>query len=258
MDYCTLDGVKSELNIISDDNDDILQAMIEQAKEFIDSFCNREFDTIVATSRYFDGANILFVDDLVSIDAVKIGVASATTALHLIDATLSPFLATDVGSTVYNTTDRTSAIITVFTSTSDITLDTDIMTIGEGYSIGGFRLDTDGDGAYESTLATTDYKLYPLNKMPKTRIEISSNSNYGGFASGVKKGVEIKGTWGYASTIPKAISRASMIQVCRWFKRKDSAFATVVGVGELGMVEISRGLDPDIALILKPYMKRIL
>ena len=193
MDYCTLNGVKSELDIESDDNDDMLQAMIEQTKGFIDSFCNRKFDTVTATARYFDGAgSILFIDDLVLIDAL------------------------------------------------------------------GFKLDLDGDGTYEVTLATTDYTLYPLNTTPKTIIKISHNSNYGGFASGIRKGVQITGTWGYASTIPKPINRASMIQVCRWFKRKDSAYAIEVGTGELGTIQVGRGLDPDIALILKPYIKKVI
>lgn len=190
-DYCTLDEIKGELNITSEDYDDMLQAMVEQAKEFIDDFCNRHFDTVTATARYFDGAGtILFIDDLISIDA------------------------------------------------------------------NGFKLDLDGDGTYESTLATTDYELYPLNITPKTFIKISSNSNYGSFASGVKKGVEITGTWGYGSTIPKPIRRASIIQVCRWFKRKDSAFADVIGTTEMGQVIMYKGLDPDIALILKSYIKR--
>jgi hypothetical protein len=60
-----------------------------------------------------------------------------------------------------------------------------------------FKLDEDGDATFESTLATTDYNLYPLNDFPKIRAEISANSDYGGFASGIKKGVEIAGNWGY-------------------------------------------------------------
>jgi len=191
MDYCTLTEVKAELNISSDDNDNMLQIMIEQAKELIDKLSNREFDTVAATARYFDGAGtILFIDDLITIDA------------------------------------------------------------------SGFKLDEDGDGTYEVTLATTDYIEYPLNTTPKTFIKISPNSNYGGFAAGVKKGVQITGTWGYSATVQKAISRASLIQVCRWFKRKDSAYATEVGTGELGTIAIGRGLDPDIELIINNLRKR--
>jgi len=252
MDYCTLGEVKSELNLLDDKNDSILQAMIEQAKVFIDDYCNRAFDTATSTIRYFDGVGtILFIDDLVSVDAAKTGTATATTALHLIDTTKSQFVAADVGRPIYNSTDKTAAIITVYNSTSDVTLDTDIMTSGEGYIIGGFRLDEDGDGVYESTVATTDYILYPLNKSPKTFIKISPNSSYGGFAAGVKKGVQITGTWGYSTILHKTVGRAALIQVCRWFKRKDSAYATEVGTSELGTIAIGRGLDPDIALILE-------
>ena len=63
------------------------------------------------------------------------------------------------------------------------------------------KTDEDGDATYENTFATTDYILYDLNKYPKTYIEISNNSNYGGFASGVKKGVQIVGVFGYGDGI---------------------------------------------------------
>ncbi len=63
----------------------------------------------------------------------KVGTASATSANHLVDATLSPFVAGDVGRMVRNTTDNTYATITVVNSTSDVTISADIMVNGEGY-----------------------------------------------------------------------------------------------------------------------------
>ena len=71
----------------------------------------------------------------------------------------------------------------------------------------GLKTDEDGDGTFENTFATTDYILYgagledSLNTYPKTRLEISYDSDYGSFASGVKKGVEIAGIWGYGDGI---------------------------------------------------------
>ena len=71
----------------------------------------------------------------------------------------------------------------------------------------GLKTDEDGDATFENTFATTDYLLYgtgledSLNTYPKTRLEISYNSNYGSFASGVKKGVQIAGVWGYGDGI---------------------------------------------------------
>lgn len=64
-------------------------------------------------------------------------------------------------------------------------------------SITTFKVDQDGDATYESTLATTDYHLYPLNGFPYTYTKISSNSDYGGFAPGIRKGIEIVGDFGY-------------------------------------------------------------
>lgn len=59
------------------------------------------------------------------------------------------------------------------------------------------KLDEDGNASFESTVTTSDYVLFPLNEFPKTYMEISDNSNYGTFAYGYKKGVEIVGDWGF-------------------------------------------------------------
>lgn len=191
MNYCTLEEVKSHLDDASG-YDNLLMSMIEQAKVFIDDFCDRQFDS-VAASRYFDGAgSLLLIDDLINISG-----------------------------------------------------DND-----------GIFLDEDGDSTFATTaMASSDYILYPLNGTPKTMVKISPASNYGGFASGVKKGVKIVATWGYGATVAKPIRRASIIQVCRWFKRKDSAFGDVIGTSELGTISMYKGLDPDIAMIFKPYKR---
>jgi hypothetical protein len=74
-------------------------------------------------------------------------------------------------------------------------------------SITTLKTDEDGNATFENTLATTDYIKYgggledSLNTLPTTRLEISHDSNYGSFASGVKKGVEIIGSWGYGDGI---------------------------------------------------------
>jgi len=64
-------------------------------------------------------------------------------------------------------------------------------------SVTTLKTDEDGDATYENELETTDYILYPLNLYPKTRIEINPNGDYSSFASGVRKGVEIAGIWGF-------------------------------------------------------------
>jgi len=65
------------------------------------------------------------------------------------------------------------------------------------------KTDEDGDGTFENTLTvTTDYLLYPLNKYPKTKIELSVSPTYGGFGVS-KKGCEIAGLWGYGDGISR-------------------------------------------------------
>jgi hypothetical protein len=68
------------------------------------------------------------------------------------------------------------------------------------------KTDDDGDATFENTFATTDYLLYgpgeedALNRYPRIRIELSTDSDYGSFGAG-KKSVEIVGTWGYGDGI---------------------------------------------------------
>ncbi len=65
-------------------------------------------------------------------------------------------------------------------------------------SITTLKTDEDGDGTFENSYTEgTDYYLYPLNHWPKTRAVIAPNGSYGGFASGMRKAVEIDGLFGY-------------------------------------------------------------
>jgi len=67
-------------------------------------------------------------------------------------------------------------------------------------SITSLKCDTDGDGVFEVTMAATDYFLEPFNKYPKTLLKINLNGDYAHFASGITKGVEITGVFGYADS----------------------------------------------------------
>jgi len=191
--YCSMSEIKLELftgqTADVNDYDSLIETLCEEVKGWVDDYCGRSFTSSAAT-KYFDGAGILFIDDLISIDAL------------------------------------------------------------------GFQLDEDADGAYESTLATTDYILYPLNTTPKTIIKPSPWGNYGGFASGVKKGVKIIGTWGYDFSVPKAVRRAAKIQTCRLFKRREAAYAPRVSLAELGETRVYAGLDPDVKLLLESYRRK--
>lgn len=66
-------------------------------------------------------------------------------------------------------------------------------------SITTLGLDQTGDGAYEATLTTSDYLLWPYDedKWPKLAIELDGRTGtYGSFPAG-QKAVQIVGMWGY-------------------------------------------------------------
>lgn len=65
----------------------------------------------------------------------RTGSATATTTRALVDSDESQFLSTDVGKVVHNTTDNTWAVVMAYVSSSQLTLNKDIMASGEDYEI---------------------------------------------------------------------------------------------------------------------------
>ncbi len=63
------------------------------------------------------------------------GIATSTSSNNLVDATNAQFSSADTGKIVYNTTDKTWAVIISYSSTSQVGLSKDIFTVGEGYEI---------------------------------------------------------------------------------------------------------------------------
>jgi len=65
------------------------------------------------------------------------GIATSTSGSNLVDATNSHFVSTaaDAGKIVYNTTDKTWAVIESYTSATTVVLSAAIMAVGEGYEI---------------------------------------------------------------------------------------------------------------------------
>ena len=64
-------------------------------------------------------------------------------------------------------------------------------------SITTLKVDVDGDGTYETTLAVSDYWLWPDNKTPKRRIDLNPEGDVGAFPLGRRR-VQVVGKWGYS------------------------------------------------------------
>lgn len=54
---------------------------------------------------------------------------------------------------------------------------------------------------------------------------------------------------------PSPIQEAAFMQVARLWQRRNSGFATTVGLPETGMLTVFRGLDDDVKLMLNPYRR---
>lgn len=123
------------------------------------------------------------------------------------------------------------------------------------------KTDQDGDGTFETTWASGDYKLWPFNALtdgePYMEIRISSNGTYY-FPTSVEKGVEIAGSWGYCTidNLPPAVKEACLIMAARLYKRKDAPFG-ITGPNEFGQQTIVDKFDSDVKMLLTPFKRLV-
>jgi len=151
-----------------------------------------------------------------------------------------------------------SATPRVFQANTEFVCDVD-----DFYTETGFILqtDTDADGTFDTTWASTDVQLEPLNGVldgltwsyDKLRaigdyLFPTVNANFGEQAL-----VQVTAKWGWAA-VPEPITQACIIQSSRIFKRYDSPLG-VAGFGDLGAIRVSRFLDPDMAQLVEPYRR---
>lgn len=117
--------------------------------------------------------------------------------------------------------------------------------------------DPDEDGTFAITWKPSDYQLEPVNgvadglTVPYTRIR--AIGDYAFPVLSEQALVKVTGVFGWPS-VPSAIVQACVIQASRIFKRLDSPLG-VAGFGELGAIQVTRDLDPDVAQLVSPYRR---
>lgn len=67
--------------------------------------------------------------------------------------------------------------------------------------------------------------------------------------------VQVTANWGWSS-VPKVVEQATIIQASRLYKRLDSPLG-VAGFGDMGVMRVSRAIDPDVAMLVDPYRKMV-
>lgn len=137
----------------------------------------------------------------------------------------------------------------------------DLLFVDDLLTVTTLKTDEDGDRTYEITWAATDYDLEPINAAassgqpkPYTMIRIAPNGNY--VFPYVRKGVQIVGSWGYASTAPHDIREACHLLAARLWKRKDVILGVTANT-TLGPLTNKVPEDRDIMNLLNPYRRLV-
>jgi hypothetical protein len=133
----------------------------------------------------------------------------------------------------------------------------DLCLVDDLLSVTTLKTDDDGDRTYDETWVAADYDLLPVNAAldgePYRRIETTPRGSKR-FPTH-HKGVEIAGSFGYASTTPPEIREACILWSLRVFERRHAIFG-IKGSTQLGEVYLKLPPpDPDVAKFLKPFRK---
>lgn len=116
---------------------------------------------------------------------------------------------------------------------------------------------SNADQTYDVTFAVKDYQLEPLNSIseglafPFTRIRATDDYSWSVFDG--EATAKITGVWGWPA-VPASVSQAAVIQGSRIFTRLQSPLG-IAGFGDMGVVRVSRQLDPDVAQLVEPFRK---
>ena len=99
------------------------------------------------------------------------------------------------------------------------------------------------DRSTDKTWASTDYELFPLGDTvyPKEWIELADNTSAGSFASGIKKGVQIAGIFGYGDGTSSTPYLSATTTNDGSFSSSDTTFTATAGanlnIGETILID---------------------
>jgi hypothetical protein len=121
------------------------------------------------------------------------------------------------------------------------------------------KSDPGGDGTYENTwVLNTDFTLQPTNAgaegVPYTSLQMHPSGSYV-FSTDYPRTVQVTGKFGWASA-PPAVKQATSILAARLMKRAREAPFAVAGFSLDGSVVRVTRIDPDVEMLLAPFVKR--
>jgi hypothetical protein len=270
--YVSVDLLKSSsvLNVTGTGDDTRLRLLAESQSRLIDRLTNRHFYSLTA-ARTFDAVNGYFlnVSDLASITSLKTDenvdrtfeVTWATT-----DYLLRPNNADPTTRGNSNSRPYTQIIVDSNGSRSSFPLGFQTIEVtGEwGYWLHKATATETADAIASTTAKTfslsarTDVEAGHTILIDTEQLYVQSYSgNTVTVARGVNGTTAATHSSGAAVSIyeyPEPVVEATIIQVGRMWKRKDSSYANAIGL-EGGLLEIFRGIDQDVKQAVRPYRK---
>jgi len=115
------------------------------------------------------------------------------------------------------------------------------------------KTDTSGDGTFDTTWASTDFQVEPLNNIADSRpvwnLRAVGSYTFPVYGDGLAS-LEVTARWGWPA-VPSAIKQVALMLSARYYSRKASPLG-VIGVGDFGPVRISR-YDQDVTQMLSDY-----
>lgn len=265
--YADLTTLKSSsyLNITATDHDAYLRKLLEHASRLLDKECRRFFYCKTQT-RYEDGTTgkLFLSADLLSVTTFKTDEDG--------DGTFEAvFIAADYE--LYPLNEFPKQWVTL---SADSNYDAFGEGVRKGVEIAGLWGYGDGESAIPytdsgatltvadgtaTTVAASDGTKFAVGQTILCESEQMYITGISGNNLTVKRG--INGTTGaahsakasYIYDYPEPIRQACLITAMRDWKRKDSAYQDTVGSPETGIFIASKGLDPDVKVIISDYIK---
>jgi hypothetical protein len=137
-----------------------------------------------------------------------------------------------------------------------------VVQIDDARSISQVQTSTGLDGVYDTTwtIGTAggqgDAQPEPINDYlggvvwPYTRIRAIGDYS---FPTGPENSIKVTAVFGWPN-IPVTVTQATILQSSRIFTRLQSPLG-VAGFGDMGVMRVSRGLDPDVAQLIEGYRR---
>lgn len=111
-----------------------------------------------------------------------------------------------------------------------------------------------GSGGSYVTLSADDYLPFPQNALAQGNpiLRLDMNITIGSYSIWYpfKRGVRITGKFGFSTTVPSEIAKATKIQAYRYYKQAAQGFVDLSTIPELGQLMYTKALHPEVQAIL--------